>query len=595
MMRRRNRGRRFGRHDPQPLYLITHEGGTVFALIGAVFRAMYRYRSELAPIWAAIVVFLTGVWLHAAHQAWWPWLTALSVTLTAVLGVLPRWVGHMRRWAALDRPAERAYATGAAGATAGWLAAAAGMGSMAPPLPLLWLVGLVVLGAPWWAHHRRRAKVRVERSLAAWPHVADAVGLSGSYIQSAIVGRWGYTFRLGLKRGQTAQNVIAAIPSIESELATRPGAIRVEIDPERADKVTVRVIETDPHAEPITYTPIPAGSASITKPVPLGVYEDGDAVSVSMLRRNALVGGVIGSGKSGVLNTILAHLVSSPDCAVWGIDLKGGMELGPWLPCLDRLATNPQQVLPLLQDAFSVLHDRARTLAERGERVWNPTPENPALVIVIDEFAELPEEAMPIADSIARLGRAVAVNFLIATQRPTQKAMGRSAIRSQMDIRLGLRVVEKGDGDLILSQGMVKNGWHLHTLDAAGKFLLSSPEHRHPKRARATLTTDDDVKRVVAANENHRPAITVSGTEERRKETRPAIPGQRKPAGNRTPEETLWAALQAAPPIGISVGDLMDITRKGRTWVYDRLQEHAQAGRAERTARGYWKAKDATR
>jgi DNA helicase HerA-like ATPase len=44
-------------------------------------------------------------------------------------------------------------------------------------------------------------------------------------------------------------------------------------------------------------------------------------------------------------------------------------------------------------------------------------------MIVIDEYAELSEEAKDLADSLARLGRAVAVTLLVATQRPTQAAM----------------------------------------------------------------------------------------------------------------------------------------------------------------------------
>ena len=53
----------------------------------------------------------------------------------------------------------------------------------------------------------------------------------------------------------------------------------------------------------------------------------------------------------------------------------------------------------------------------------------PALVILIDEYAELAEKApgaMSDTDSIARLGRAVAVTLIAATQRPTQKAMGQA-------------------------------------------------------------------------------------------------------------------------------------------------------------------------
>jgi len=49
---------------------------------------------------------------------------------------------------------------------------------------------------------------------------------------------------------------------------------------------------------------------------------------------------------------------------------------------------------------------------------------------------------------------AVAVNLVAATQRPTQKAMGQGAVRSQMDVRISFRVRERKDVDLILGQGM---------------------------------------------------------------------------------------------------------------------------------------------
>jgi S-DNA-T family DNA segregation ATPase FtsK/SpoIIIE len=72
----------------------------------------------------------------------------------------------------------------------------------------------------------------------------------------------------------------------------------------------------------------------------------------------------------------------------------------------------------------------------------------PALVIVVDEYAELAETAPAAtsdADSIARCGRAVAVTLVAATQRPTQKAMGQGALRSQMDVRICFRVRERKD------------------------------------------------------------------------------------------------------------------------------------------------------
>jgi hypothetical protein len=168
---------------------------------------------------------------------------------------------------------------------------------------------------------------------------------------------------------------------------------------------------------------------------------------------------------------------------------------------IDRLATTPDEATALLADAVKILEARAAHLAERGERVWEPSPDMPALIIVIDEYAELVDDAPAAvrhADSIARRGRAVTVNLVAATQRPTQKAMGQGAVRSQMDVRISFRVRERKDVDLILGQGMLAAGWHAHTLNAPGKFLVAAAEHDAPKRARAYLATDQAVASTTA-------------------------------------------------------------------------------------------------
>lgn len=160
----------------------------------------------------------------------------------------------------------------------------------------------------------------------------------------------------------------------------------------------------------------------------IGVTEDGQPVRVLVLRRNVLVGGIMGSGKSGVLNLIIANLAACRNVVLWGIDMKGGMELQPWASCFERLAFTPAQATQLFRDAVKRLEERAARMAAEGKRVWEPTPEDPALVIIVDEYAELPDAAHGDADSLARLGRAVAVNLIAATQRPTQAAMGKTPL-----------------------------------------------------------------------------------------------------------------------------------------------------------------------
>ena len=218
----------------------------------------------------------------------------------------------------------------------------------------------------------------------------------------------------------------ARIPAIESALGTYRGAVRVYPTRDgKANRCELRVLDTDPHADAIAW---PGPSArSITEPVDLGPFEDAEPCRVSFLRRHALFAGTTGSGKSGGLNVLIATLAACDDVVIWAIDLKKGMELRPWAPCIDRLATTPEEAAALLADAVAILQARAAHLASAGRRVWEPSPHMPALVIIVDEYAELADEApdaMSDTDSIARLGRAVAVTLVAATQRPTPEGDG---------------------------------------------------------------------------------------------------------------------------------------------------------------------------
>ncbi|WP_347624617.1 hypothetical protein [Nonomuraea sp. B1E8] len=388
----------------------------------------------------------------------------------------------------------------------------------------------------------------------------------------------------------------------ESALGTTRGGIRVQpVASKKANRADVRVIETDPHADAIAW-PGPS-ITSITQPAKLGLFEDGSPVRVPLLRRHALFAGMSGAGKSGGVNVLLGDLTACQDVILWAVDLKRGMELLPWASCIDRIATTPQEAEALLADAVVILDGRADDLTTRGERVWEPSPERPALVIVIDEYAELASEApraIDHADSIARRGRAPAVNLIAATQRPSKDAMGKSAVRSQMDVRLCFRVREARDGDLILGQGMVKTGWHPHKLDAPGKFLISSPEHDIPRRARTYLLDDEGVQATAEQHADHRPPLDeVSAQALKRAAETPSPPPQptirpspRHARDNpaRAAEEALTATLRQAPSDGVSIGDLMRATGMRRTWVYQRLQELSRTRQAEQVSRGRWRA-----
>ena len=76
-----------------------------------------------------------------------------------------------------------------------------------------------------------------------------------------------------------------------------------------------------------------------------------------------------------------------------------------------------------------------------------------------------------------------------------------------MDTRICFRVRERKDVDLVLGQGMLNAGWHAHTLNAPGKFLVSAPEHGTPRRARAYLVSDQAVSETAARHAGKRPGL----------------------------------------------------------------------------------------
>jgi DNA-binding transcriptional ArsR family regulator len=191
------------------------------------------------------------------------------------------------------------------------------------------------------------------------------------------------------------------------------------------------------------------------------------------------------------------------------------------------------------------------------------------------------------------------VTMIAATQRPTQKAMGQGAVRSQMDIRICFRVRERKDVDLVLGQGMLSSGWHAHTLNAPGKFLISAAEHQTPKRARGFLVTDQAVSETAARYALRRPELD---QESRRAIGQPFANNGDTDGLNRvqpqsgtsdqtfTAEDTLWLALSMAPNDGAEIGELTRLTGMSRPTLYRHLAQLAKSGRVVQVTRGHWRA-----
>ena len=175
-----------------------------------------------------------------------------------------------------------------------------------------------------------------------------------------------------------------------------------------------------------------------------------------------------------------------------------------------------------------------------------------------------------------------------------------------MDTRICFRVRERKDVNLVLGQGMLNAGWHAHTLNAPGKFLVSAPEHTTPRRGRAYLINDQAVSETAARYAGERPELDDVSRHALGASSNPAgachrfrrrghlVPAQPEPADppqqTATAEDALWFALCMAPEEGTEVGELIAVTGMSRPTLYRHLAQHAKAGRAVQVSRGRWRA-----
>ena len=129
------------------------------------------------------------------------------------------------------------------------------------------------------------------------------------------------------------------------------------------------------------------------------------------------VGGETGSGKSGLINSLLGAVAELPNVAICGVDLKL-VELWPWRDRLTVLATTPDEADRLLVDLRNLIRDRARFLQANGHRKWEDRF-GPWLLAAFDELAELQAlDADTLADAVESPDTAQAV-APIRPQRPT--------------------------------------------------------------------------------------------------------------------------------------------------------------------------------
>lgn len=183
---------------------------------------------------------------------------------------------------------------------------------------------------------------------------------------------------------------------------------------------------------------------------------------------HALVGGTTGSGKSQMLQTLVAGLAVSSrpdDLGFVLIDYKGGSAFKECarLPHVVGLVTDLDDSLTsrALTSLGAELKRRERVLAVSGakdvdehrrRRLTDPSlPRLGRLVIIVDEFKMLADELPDFVSGLVQLaaiGRSLGVHLVLATQRPG--GIVSADMRANVSLRVALRVRDRSDSDDVI-------------------------------------------------------------------------------------------------------------------------------------------------
>lgn len=422
-------------------------------------------RIGLAPLYLTLPVLIFGIVCNLAPSVWWILIGLAAMSAGSWAWITMKVSEGWRRW----YWAINVVSIGAWVAWASTLSTVRGW---------FWAIGVltsgaIVLAVPHWVDQTKRTQVRMEGMVREWPIRGARIGLGDTRIRSLVNTPIGWTAKLAWVDGAHSVRKIEKMESeVEGALGLPRDSLKIDFDGRSNSSVILNVTLKDPHARAIMWD-LPVVETEEgpqvetlhgADPFTIGLRADGTEKKLQMFvrgwgARNALIAGMKGSGKSGLLNLIWTVMALCDDVVQWGVDLKGGVELGPWRGTFDWIVTKRADAVKMLEAVEQLVERRSEIMAKRGWKNWQGSPENPWVLVSIDEAASLlgnaTQKELDRISDIFRKGRAAGVALILATQYPTLEALGSSQIRQQIDQRFCFRMAD-GDGEgYVITAGTV--------------------------------------------------------------------------------------------------------------------------------------------
>lgn len=268
------------------------------------------------------------------------------------------------------------------------------------------------------------------------------------------------------------------------------------------------------HSNPLAYViPVPDlaedQAAVDLRRVVIGRTETGKPLRLQLLGTHVLTVGVSGAGKGSLLWSVawaLAPAVKAGRVKLYGIDPKGGMELGQAPEVFERVVyDNGSHAVTLLEWLAQEVKRRAESYRGR-RRMWTAESGDPFILLVVDELADviayqtdknLRDRATRAVQAITSQGRAPGVCVLGLLQDPRKEII---AFRHLFSTRIAMRLDEPAQVDMVLGDGVRKRGAAAHEISEStpGVAWVKEDGKREPVRAWVFHVTDDHLAQLVA-------------------------------------------------------------------------------------------------
>lgn len=376
--------------------------------------------------------------------------------------------------------------------------------------PSWFAAGLQSRTAGWWR------EVRVYRG--AWQSAMVTTGLAlreGRELHLprliAVRTRGGIDLvRVRMLPGQVLEDWAQCAPRLAQTFGTQECRVRTVV--RRKHDLDLWFLVTDPLAVDVPPFDVDTTDA---RALPVGVREDGRRYDLSLLGTHVLVVGATGAGKGSVLWSIVAALgpaLRDRTAQVWALDPKGGMELGGGRLLFERFVYgDPEDEVVYELDFARTLEDAVEVMRRRQSqlrgvaRLHTPSPDEPLIVILVDELASLTayvtdrEAKRRIGSALALLlsqGRAVGISVVAAVQDPRKEVV---TVRDLFPTRIALRLSEAEQVSLVLGTGARDRGARCDEVPESlpGIGYVGIDGVAEPVRVRFSHITDADITGLV--------------------------------------------------------------------------------------------------